>query len=211
MKYLIFDISTTAQPGIEDSQYLSWANKKGNMTPEEAYSKAGMHPEYGMVCGLSSFWVECDGKGYDINEAFTGTALNMEEEEALLLDFSKLLHGDVVLCGHNVKDFGIPFLAKRFLAHGIVIPDCIVDAICEESYIDTMRELACGGQSVMSLRATAWMMGIDDPRANIAVPRFYQLCQEGRIGEVKELTRQNAEVAARVFGNCVLGNLIEIN
>lgn len=35
MKYLIFDISTTAQPGIEDSQYLSWANKKGNMTPEE--------------------------------------------------------------------------------------------------------------------------------------------------------------------------------
>jgi hypothetical protein len=45
----------------------------------------------------------------------------------------------------------------------------------------------------------------------VAAPRFFQLCQEGRIGEVKELTRQNAEVAARVFGNCVLGNLIEIN
>ena len=60
MRYLVVDISTTAQPGVENSTYLSWVNKRGNFTPEEAYSKAGLHPEYGMICGLAAWWVSFD-------------------------------------------------------------------------------------------------------------------------------------------------------
>lgn len=57
MNYLVLDISTSAQIGIEDSPYLSWACKKGANTPEEAFAKAGLHAEYGMICGMSAYWV----------------------------------------------------------------------------------------------------------------------------------------------------------
>lgn len=217
MRYLVVDISTTAQPQIEDSPYLSWANKKGSLTPEEAYSKAGLHAEYGMICGLSAFWVEFERKQitrepekFSLKLAFSATASSVEEEEKLLLEFEELLEADVILVGHNSKDFIIPFLAKRYLGNGLLLPRCISEAIYEESYYDIMRELACGGVSVMSLRSSAWLFGIDDPRASVVSPKFYQLCKEGQFNQVEWLTRQNAEVAAKVFGNCVLGKLINI-
>lgn len=217
MRYLVVDISTTAQPQIEDSPYLSWANKKGAFTPEEAYSKAGLHAEYGMICGLSAYWVEFERsqvtqvpEKFSLNLAFSATASNMSDEENLLMEFGELLEDDVVLVGHNSKDFIIPFIAKRYLGNGLLLPSCISEAVQEESYIDTMRELSCGGVSVMSLRASAWMFGIDDPRESVVSPKFYQLCKCGNFKQVEWLTRKNAEVAAKVFGNCVLGKLINI-
>lgn len=217
MRYLVVDISTTAQPQIEDSPYLSWANKKGAFTPEEAYSKAGLHAEYGMICGLSAYWVEFERsqitqtpKNFSLELAFSATAKDTSDEETLLGGFEELLEADVVLVGHNSKDFIVPFLAKRYLSNGFLLPNRILEAVKSESYIDTMRELACGGVSVMSLRASAWMFGIDDPRASVVSPKFYQLCKSGNFNQVEWLTRKNAEVAAKVFGNCVLGKLINI-
>lgn len=212
MRYLVVDISTTAQPGVENSTYLSWVNKRGNFTPEEAYSKAGLHPEYGMICGLAAWWVSFDAgfENYTLHKAYSATASTPEEEEQLLLGLEENLGEDVVLVGHNAQDFIIPFIAKRYLGNGLRLPACIWEAINDKTFYDTMRELACGGASVMSLRASAWMFGIDDPRSGIASPRFYQLCQEHRMGEIEELTNQNAKVAARVFANCVLGNLIQL-
>lgn len=212
MRYLVVDISTTAQPGIENSTYLSWANKRGTLTPEEAYSKAGLHAEYGMICGLSAYWVNFDThyENYTLVKAYSATAATAEEEDALLVGFGDLLADDVVIAGHNAKDFILPFIAKRYLGNGQKLPDCILDAISDGAYYDTMRELSCGGVSVMSLRASAWMFGIDDPRASVASPRFYQLCNDGRMGEIEKLTSQNAEVAAKVFASCVLGNLIKL-
>ena len=212
MRYLVVDISTTAQPGIENSIYLSWANKRGNFTPEEAYGKAGLHAEFGMICGLVAYWIWFDVglENYTLAKAFSATAASIEEEDTLLAGFADLLEEDVVIAGHNTRDFILPFLAKRYLANGQKLPACIWEAINDGAYYDTMRELACGGASVMSLRASAWMFGIDDPRASVASPRFYQLCNDGRMGEIEKLTNQNAKVAARVFANCVFGNLIQL-
>lgn len=211
MRYLVVDISTTAQPDIEDSTYLSWANKKGSMTPEEAYSKAGLHAEYGMICGLSAYWVDFTDEDFKYSEAMTATASDSESEEKLLLDFKELLDEKVSLVGHNLKDFIVPFLAKRYLGNGLRVPRQIFSTIqvLKPSY-DIMKLLACGGVSVMSLRAAAWMFGIVDPRSSCASPKFYQLCKDGNFNQISWLTKMNAQVAARVFGNCVLGGLIEI-
>lgn len=212
MRYLVLDISTTARPGIEDSHYLSWANKRGANTPEEAYSKAGLHAEYGMICGLAAYWVDFGStlENYNVRAAFMGSASGQTEEENLLLDFEKLLDEDVVLVGHNAKDFLIPYLTKRYLGNGLRVPDCILDAIDDGSYYDIMRVLACGGASVLSLRASAFLFGVDDPRADVVSPKIYDLHKAGRMEEIVKLTSQNAKVAAEVFGNCVLGNLIRI-
>lgn len=213
MKYLVVDISTTAQEGIEDSPYLSWANKKGAQTPEEAYSKAGLHAEYGMVCSLSSMWVEFDSReAFKITDALTMSADNREDEETMLLKFEELLQstsGKFKLVGHNIKDFTVPFLAKRYLGNGLRIPNVLRDAM-RGNVIDIMKELACGGVSVMSLRSSAWLFGVDDPRSGMRSPRFYELVKQGLVSEVEGYTRANAKVAAEVFANCALGGLVDV-
>lgn len=216
MNYLVIDISTAAQVGIEDSPYLSWASKKGAATPEEAFAKAGLHAEYGMVCGLSAFWVTFEREGEEIKDykicpTITLSACEPKEEETLLTELWTILdkRADVKLVGQNSKDFIVPFLAKRFLSHGLKIPAQIYDAIHSGS-IDIMKELACGGVSVMSLRSSAWLLGVKDPRSSMRVPKFYDLCLNGQKKDIELFTQINARVAADVFGNCVLGNLIHL-
>lgn len=221
MKYLVVDISTSAQEDIEDSPYLSWACKKWASSPEEAYSKAGLHAEFGMICCISVFSVMFEGSEYKLNEVFTRTALNRESEEELLLAFSDLLseklpmivlkpdYEDVILAGHNMKNFVIPFLVKRYLGNGLRIPNVLNLIMRSGHYVDIMHELACGGESKMSLRSAAWLMGIDDPRSSISNPRFYELVKEGRPFDIGTYTSMNAKVAAEVLANCVLGGLIQ--
>lgn len=217
MNYLVLDISTSAQIGIEDSPYLSWACKKGANTPEEAFAKAGLHAEYGMICGMSAYWVsffhdENGEQKYNVSHGFTCAAVEPIEEEIMLnkltTEMDKRVTG-IKIVGQNSKDFIIPFLAKRYLSHGLKIPSQIYDAI-HSGTIDLMRELACGGVSVMSLRSSAWLFGIDDPRSSMRVPRFYELCLNKQTEEIKRFTQTNAQVASEVFGNCVLGNLIHL-
>lgn len=207
-KYLVIDISTTAQEGIEDSPYISWANRKGALTPEEAYSKAGLHAEYGMLCGIAAYWV---WKQEDeiVKKFATGSAIRnkQEEGEALLKLCDKMYDDDVVIVGHNARDFVVPFLAKRMLANGIKIPHPLFLAI-KNGPVDIMRELSCGGVSVMPLRASAWLLGIDDPRGFGAAPIFYSLCRDECWDEVFNLTNTNASVAADVFIDCANGGLI---
>lgn len=212
MKYVVVAISTTAQPDIEDSPYLSWASKKGADTPEEAFSRAGMHAEYGMVCALSAYTVKFDGDmRYSMENVLKITSDNLEDEEALLLTLESTLQRlgkDVVLVGHNIKDFIVPFLAKRYLGRGLRIPVELVAAM-KGNVIDIMKELACGGQSVMSLRSSAWLLGVNDQYASRKTPRIYELVKNGMMDEVVKYTDSNARTAAGVFADCVLGGLIE--
>ena len=221
MKYLVVDISTSAQEDIEDSPYLSWACKKGASSPEEAYSKAGLHAEFGMICCISVFSVRFEGSEYKVNEVFTRTALNRESEEELLLAFSDLLseklpmlvlkpdHEEVILAGHNMKNFVIPFLVKRYLGNGLRIPNVLNSIMRSGHYVDLMHELACGGESKMSLRSAAWLIGVDDPRSSVSNPGFYELVNEGKSFDIMMYASMNAKVAAEVLANCVLGGLIQ--
>lgn len=207
-KYLVIDISTTAQDGIEDSPYISWANKKGALTPEEAYSKAGLHAEYGMLCGIAAYWVWKEN-GEIVKNFCMGDSVRNQQEEALALEklCEKMFDPDVVIVGHNAKDFVVPFIAKRMLANGIKIPGPLYTAI-KNGPIDIMKALSCGGVSVMPLRAAAWLFGVEDPRANGSAPKFYSLCRDERWDEVFRLTKMNASVATDIFINCVNGGLI---
>lgn len=205
---LIIDIQTTTAPGVEDSFYTGWAMKRGSRTPEEALSKAGIHAEFGFICGIAILPVETPRVQFDRVE--TKTAADPVEEEKLLewlLD--KTRDKDVKLVGHNIKGFDIPYLVKRFIAHGYIIPDFLQSAIHENSYIDLMQELACNGGSLMSLRATAYMLGIEDPLSATDPQRsVYELHQSGNLKAIAEIGKTNAIVTGHVYQVACDSNLI---
>jgi predicted PolB exonuclease-like 3'-5' exonuclease len=136
-KFLFLDIETVGnQPDWETlskekpelafqfENYFDWFQKR---FPEDAdkpidqmfVNRAALVPEFSKIVCVSVAFVT------DSNE-IRMQSFNDNDEHKLLSDVQKLLHkvGSLgyFLCGHNVKGFDIPVLAKRMIMNGILPP-----------------------------------------------------------------------------------------
>ena len=209
MKFIL-DIQTTSAPGVEDSFYLNWAMKRGSRSSEEALRKAGMHAEFGFICGVALLPVGVQGI-LDESRLVTLTAKDPKEEDVLLSKLRKYLQDpSSIIIGHNVKCFDIPYLTKRFLAHQYIIPEALQRAIYNDQYVDVMQILACNGGSLMSLRATAYMLGIEDPLSDVDQQKsVYELHASGNLARIAEIGRINVRVTWQVYTTLVESKLIK--
>jgi len=80
---------------------------------------AALFPEFSKVCCVSLGYITKD-MNYKI-ESFYG-----EDENDILLKTKNIFNTvdpkGYTLCGHNIKNFDIPYLGKRFLIHNIMPP-----------------------------------------------------------------------------------------
>lgn len=129
---LFLDIETV--PQVEDYTLLDaetqdlWQQKtqyqrRDEYTPEAFYDRAGIWAEFGKIICLSAgfFTLKGDVRHFRVT-SFIG------EEPKILRDFSNLLNQHFngpqhLLCGHNSKEFDIPFIARRMIINQIPIPD----------------------------------------------------------------------------------------
>ena len=110
----------------DDLKYL-WEQKtqyqrKDQFTPQEFYDRAGIWAEFGKIVCISVgyFITKADVRNFRVTSFFG-------EEKKLLLDFNNLINNHFnlsqnVMCGHNIKEFDIPFLARRMIINQIAIP-----------------------------------------------------------------------------------------
>ena len=129
---LFLDIETVPEHqnyGIldEETRYL-WEHKtqyqrKDEVSAEDFYERAGIWAEFGKIITISV--------GYFVNKGdirnFRVTSF-WGDEKKILNDFSNLLNthfngAQHVLCGHNAKEFDIPFIARRMIINGIALPN----------------------------------------------------------------------------------------
>ena len=110
-----------------------WARKasrilnKEDLTEEDlsnAYeSKAGIFAEFGKIVCISC--------GYLSDGNLRVKAIKDHDEKALLNEFANLLishfddPGGYYLCGHNIKEFDIPYICRRMVVHGIYMPNML--------------------------------------------------------------------------------------
>ncbi len=111
----------------EDFQHL-WEQKtqyqrKDDFTPEEFYDRAGIWAEFGKIVCISVgyFTFKGDIRHFRVTSFFG-------PEEKILKDFNNLLNNHFnqpqhLLCGHNAKEFDIPFMARRMIINQIAIPN----------------------------------------------------------------------------------------
>lgn len=204
---LVLDIQTVAAPGVENSFYPSWAMKRGSKTMEDAMNRAGVHPEFGFICGAAILPTIDDGS-YDVKDIEVKTAGSVQEEDELLewmlgrvAAFDPNMNkqsASIVPVGHNITNFDIPYLTKRLMAHGYCIPKFLKKAI-NGNTVDVMKLLTCGGGTTMSLRSAAYMFGIDDPLTEDGPQSVYDMFRDGRLSDIAELARINVRVAADVY------------
>lgn len=89
-------------------------------------TRAGIYAEFGkVVCiGMGLFTSDKD-KPLKLRLK----ALSNRDEKALLAEFNQTLKAflniqkDLVFCGHNIKEFDIPYLCRRYLIQGLPVPE----------------------------------------------------------------------------------------
>lgn len=120
--------------------------KSADETPQQQYfNHAGIYAEFGKVI--------CISLGMFKKESATGEwhfrmkSIYGDDEKQLLLDFSILLQHyqpshKSQFCGHNIREFDVPYLCRRMLIHGIPLPD-LLDISGKKPYevlmVDTMQ------------------------------------------------------------------------
>jgi predicted PolB exonuclease-like 3'-5' exonuclease len=132
-----YDSCETFNPNLASlfSDYFDWFLKRfpedsiqnGNLSQQEQMNiifkkRAPLVPEFAKIVCVVCAFVAPDG------EIKKQTIAN-KEEKILLKEVQDLLNKcgklDFYLCGHNLKNFDIPMLAKRMMINGILPPSIL--------------------------------------------------------------------------------------
>lgn len=185
-KILFLDIETVPQTESLDNLppelRLLWEEKFNTIklrmpekyetetTAEEGYKKsAGIYSEFAKVVCTSVGFIYFKDKEMHVKvKSFAG-----DDEIQLLNDFAEMMEKQpqYYLCGHNIKEFDIPFLCRRMLVNGITIPLSMNVAgkkPWETTFIDTLELWRFGDyKNYTSLRLLTAIFGIPTPKDDI--------------------------------------------
>ncbi|HLV46356.1 MAG TPA: 3'-5' exonuclease [Flavobacterium sp.] len=177
---LFLDIETVPENEVfsdlsEETQHL-FADKtkyqrKDDFSPEEFYERAGIWAEFGKIVCISVgyFTIKNDIRQFRTTSFFG-------EEIKILRDFSNLLQNHfsspaTQLCGHNIKEFDLPFIARRMIINRLPIPDKINNMgkkPWEINHLDTLELWKFGDyKHYTSLKLLAHILQIPSPKDDI--------------------------------------------
>ena len=183
---LFIDIETV--PVQPDYQQLTpelqkeWERKAKSMKPTAEgvldapllfNERAGVFSEFAKVVCIGIGSVNKDESGWKMRlKGVTG-----HDEKKLLIDFCLLLerfathHNEVRFCGHNIKEFDIPFLCRRMVINNVPIPGIMQlqgKKPWEINHLDTMELWRFGDyKNFTALSLLSAVLGIPSPKSDI--------------------------------------------
>lgn len=200
---LFIDIETVSQyetfDELDDTWKALWAEKIERLLPEgdniESFytARAAIMAEFGKII--------CISVGYFRNEAgvlhLRVKSYYADTERELLLNVLQSLNQwqsskkQVAFCGHNIREFDIPYLCRRLLVNNISIP-CYLDFQSmkpwETNLVDTFQLWKFGDfKNYTSLKLLAACMNVPSPKNDI---------DGSQVGEVYWKENNIARIAA---------------
>lgn len=178
-KILFLDVETVPQvekwEELDSSTQKLWDKKtttqrKDEVSAEEFYPKrAGIMAEFGKILCIS-IGMYNPKSGRLKMHSFYG-----DNEKEILLEFGKIFNAprmqDVILCGHNGKEFDFPYIARRMLIQGIRPPIPLQSygkKPWQVPHLDTMELWKFGDwKHYVSLELLAHLFGVPTPKDDI--------------------------------------------
>jgi uncharacterized protein YprB with RNaseH-like and TPR domain len=177
---LFLDIETVPEQedfsALDDEMQHLWEQKtlyqrREEHTPESFYDRAGIWAEFGKIVCISVgyFANKNDVRNFRVTSFFG-------EEKKILKDFSNLLdthfnQAQHLLCGHNAKEFDIPFIARRMIINQVPIPyklNLFGKKPWEIPHLDTLELWKFGDyKHYTSLKLLTKILGISTPKDDI--------------------------------------------
>lgn len=180
-KILFFDIETVSQYSdyfsLPEKIKILWDEKSQKIDKrkksEDLYERAPLYAEFGkIICISVGFIYEKENQRFIRIKSFYG-----DDEKEILTNFFELLNNNYTsnnnfLCGHNIKEFDIPFIIRRAIINRIQIPD-ILNVVnykpWETRFLDTMDIWRFGEyKNYISLNLLAGIFDIPSPKDEIS-------------------------------------------
>lgn len=190
-----------------------WAVKHAHLnteseTPEEGYLKrAGVYAEFSkIICISTGFFHTEKGKS---QRTLRLKSISGHDERELLQNFLNLLQsfGDpnkFYFCGHNIKEFDIPFICRRLLIHHFHLPEMLDRSgkrPWETHDVDTLQLWKFGDyKHYTSLRLLTEILNIPTPKDDMDgkdVCRVYW--QEQDLSRIVEYCQKDVVTVARLL------------
>lgn len=181
---LVIDIETVSGERIFEELSVSmqahWQHKASFLKngPEVVPSslsyleKAAIYAEFGKVVCIGLGFVDKEEKKIRIK------TLADRNEQKLLTDFFELLvrleqehEGNIIFCGHNIKEFDLPYICRRALVNGLRLPETLRLSGMKPwqvPHIDTLELWKFGDyKHYISLDLMADILGIPSSKTDI--------------------------------------------
>lgn len=210
---LFLDIETVPEQQhyeqLDSEMQQLWEQKtqyqrKDDISGEDFYERAGIWAEFGKIITISV--------GYFVNKAdirnFRVTSF-WGDEKKILNDFSNLLTTHFngpqhLLCGHNAKEFDIPFIARRMIINSISLPsklNLFGKKPWEVPHLDTLELWKFGDyKHFTSLKLLTKVLGVPSPKDDIdgsEVARVYY--EEKDIDRIITYCEKDVIAVAQIF------------
>jgi DNA polymerase elongation subunit (family B) len=169
--------ATSSYELLDTSMQVLWDKKSkqfktNEQTAADVYERAGIYSEFGKIICISVGLIK-EKNPYSLRlKSFFG-----EDEKTLLSDFSAMLmkfsknNKESLLCAHNGKEFDFPYIARRMIINGLIIPDILDNAgrkPWEIKLLDTMDLWKFGDyKNYTSLDLLTTILGIPTPKGDI--------------------------------------------
>jgi predicted PolB exonuclease-like 3'-5' exonuclease len=180
---ILIDIETVPQSPqfdlLNDSWKLLWEEKTQRSLPdftsaEEFYpQRAGVMAEFAKIVCISMGYFHKQGNALQLRiKSFYG-----DDEKLLLQNFITTVNqlesknNKWCFAGHNIKEFDIPFICRRLLINGLVIPgylDFQNKKPWDTNIVDTFQYWRFGDyKNYTSLKLLAAALGVPSPKDDI--------------------------------------------
>lgn len=210
---LFLDIETVPEhenfAALDPEMQVLWETKtqyqrKDDITAEAFYDRAGIWAEFGKIICISVgyFTLKSDVRHFRVTSFFG-------EEVKILKDFSGLLENHFnkpqhLLCGHNAKEFDIPFIARRMIINGIALPsklNLFGKKPWEVPHLDTLEMWKFGDyKNFTSLKLLTKVLGIPSSKGDIDGSQVAQVFyQEKDIDRIITYCEKDVIAVAQVF------------
>jgi 3'-5' exonuclease len=146
--------------------------RTAEQTAGDVYERAGIYSEFGKIICISVGLIKEKNPISFRLKSFFG-----DDERKVLSDFSAMLSKfsnasrEALLCAHNGKEFDYPYIARRMIINGLIIPGILDNAgkkPWEVKLLDTMDLWKFGDyKNYTSLDLLTSVLGIPTPKDDI--------------------------------------------
>jgi hypothetical protein len=211
-RVLFLDIETVPQTYVYqdlDEKTQELFNQKTRFSQNDEKSFEALYNERGSI--LSEFGkIICISIGLVTKDSLGARKIRLksfahDDEETLLLQFKKLLdERDYILCGHNSKEFDIPYICRRLLINGISLPNTLDIAgkkPWEINHLDTLELWKFGDyKAFTSLALLCHVFNIPTPKDDISgadVARVYY--EENDLNRIRQYCEKDVVALIQLF------------
>ncbi len=183
---LFIDIETVSEKEyfaeLSTNMQSLWTKKSSSLnflkledsSPERLYEeKAGIYSEFSKIICISIGRFDTQEKDC----LFKVKSLYNHDEKVLLKEFLSLINGfekafkAIRFCGHNIKEFDLPFICRRLLIQQLEIPKTLNLSLkkpWEIPHLDTLELWKFGDyKNYTSLALLAEILGIPSPKEDM--------------------------------------------